>query len=136
MDTQVQSPNATKESVLRPFTELVVWQKAHRLTLNVYAETHAFPRNEMFGLTSQMRRSAASIPTNIAEGSVFDEGKQFRRYLGLALASGAELEYQLILSRDLTYLPLDRFHPLNAQLSEVKRMLVAFRRRLADESNS
>lgn len=122
---------------MRPFRDLVVWQRAHALVLDVYSQSTGFPRHEMFGLTSQMRRSAASIPYNIVEGSVFDDGKQFRRYLGLALASSAELEYQLILARDLRYLTPDQYAPLDRQLADIKRMLVAFRRRLAnDETNS
>lgn len=110
-----------------------MWQKAHQLTLDVYADTRRFPREEVFGLTAQMRRSAASIPYNIVEGSAFDQPRQFRRYLGLALASRAELEYQLILARDLSYLPAARFEALSTQVAEVKRMIVAFRRRLSDE---
>jgi four helix bundle protein len=118
---------------MRPFRDLIVWQRAHALVLDVYRESLGFPKHELFGLTSQMRRSAASIPYNIVEGSVFDDGKQFRRYLGLALASSAELEYQLILARDLRYLTPDQYAALDAPLAEVKRMLVAFRRRLSDD---
>lgn len=115
---------------MRPFQELIVWQKAHQLVLDVYGISHAFPREEQFGLTSQMRRSAASVPTNIAEGSVHDEGREFHRFLGIALGSAAELEYQLILARDLGYLTAVDHEPLDKAVNDVKRMLVRFRTRL------
>ena len=113
---------------MRPFQELTVWQKAHLAVLDVYSTTAQFPSHEQYGLISQMRRSASSVPTNIAEGSVYDSGWQFYRYLGMALASSTELEYQLILARDLNYIPADVHRQLDKDLAEVKRMLVAFRK--------
>lgn len=113
---------------MRPFQELKVWEKAHAVLLRVYSVTQSFPQHEQYGLVSQMRRSAASIPTNIVEGSVFDTGWQFYRFLGIALGSSAELEYQLILSRDLGYITAEAYVSLDRDLAEVKRMLVSFRR--------
>jgi four helix bundle protein len=118
----------------RPFQQYVVYQLAHEVVLDVYRATDAFPRQEMFGLTSQMRRSAASVPTNIAEGSALDGSREFRRFLGIALASATELEYQLILASDLGYLETSRSTSLQSRVNEVKRMLVTFRRRLRDQA--
>jgi len=120
----------------RPFQQYVVYQRAHEVVLDVYRATDAFPRQEMFGLTSQMHRSAASVPTNIAEGSALDGSRDFRRFLGIALASATELEYQLILAADLGYLETSHSTSLRARVNEVKRMLVTFRRRLHDQAAS
>ena len=117
---------------MRPFQELVVWQKAHQLALAVYHESRAFLGDERFGLTSQLRRSAVSIPANIAEGSARPGETEFRRFLGIALGSATELEYHLILSRDLGYISRDTHARLDVPLAAVKRMLVAFIRRLQD----
>ena len=114
---------------MRPFQDLIVWQKAHDLTLRIYGITASFPSHEIYGLTSQMRRSSASVPTNIAEGSVFDDGLQFQRFLGIALGSATELEYQLILATDLGYLALDNQKALDATLTEEKKMLVTLPKR-------
>ncbi len=120
---------------MRPFQQLVVWQKAHENTLGVYRISAGFPREEMFGQTSQMRRSSASAPTNIAEGSVHDEGREFHRFLGIALGSAAELEYQLILARDLGYISHEEHAVIDGAVNEVKRMLVRFRARLSAQRN-
>lgn len=115
---------------MRPFQELRVWQAAHAVTLEVYRVTAAFPRDELFGLTSQMRRCSSSIAANIAEGSARASEAEFRHYLNIALGSAAELEYHLILARDLEYLAPDTYAPLDQKVAEVKRMLVAFRKRI------
>lgn len=117
---------------MRPFQDLVVWRKSHELTLEVYAVTGRFPKHELYGIVSQMRRSASSIPANIAEGSARTGQREFRQFLVVALGSAAELEYHLILARDLGYLPTDQQSLLDSRLSEVKRMLVTFVARLSD----
>lgn len=117
----------------RAFQQYVVYQRAHEVTLLVYRETEHFPRNEVFGLTSQMRRSASSVPTNIAEGSAF-EPREFRRFLGIALGSATELEYQLILAEDLGYLDTAAAVGLRGQVNQIKKMLVVFRQRLNEQS--
>ena len=89
----------------------------------------------MFGLTSQMRRSAYSVPMNIAEGSAF-EPREFRRFLAIALGSATELEYQLILAEDLGYMNPSTSADLQAQVNEIKKMLVVFRQRLNEQSHS
>jgi four helix bundle protein len=116
---------------MNSFQDLTVWQKSHVLTLETYEATKGFPRDELFQLTSQMRRSVASIPTNIAEGCGRRSGDvEFRRFLEIALGSATELEYQFILARDLKYLNLEMYKKLNIQLLEVKKMLVSLIQKL------
>lgn len=86
------------------FRKLLVWQKAHQLVLQVYKLTENFPKHEMFGLTSQLRRAIVSVPANIAEGYAAGGKGQFGRYLDIAQGSLAEVEYYLILAHDLTYI--------------------------------
>jgi four helix bundle protein len=111
---------------VKDFRRLKVWQKAHLLTLNVYETTRKFPKEELYGLTTQMRRSSSSIPTNIAEGCGRAGDAEFARFLQIAMGSASELEYELILSRDLHYLSLDEYENLNRETVEVKRMLGPF----------
>lgn len=96
----------------------------------VYNATNSFPKHELYGLVSQVRRRAASVPANIAERSARNGQPELRHLLGIALGSATELEYHLILARDLGYLPAERRQQLDADVAEVKRMLVSFIRRL------
>ena len=111
---------------MRNFRELKVWQKAHGLTLAVYRATRAFPSEEKFGLTSQLRRAAASVPANIAEGCGRNTEKDFARFLGIAAGSASEAEYHLLLARDLGILATEHHQPLDVEVNEVKRMLYTF----------
>jgi four helix bundle protein len=86
------------------FRKLIVWQRAHQLVLQVYKFTEKFPKHEMFGLTSQLRRAMVSVPANVAEGYAAGGKGQFKRYLDIAQGSLAEVEYYLILAQDLTYI--------------------------------
>jgi four helix bundle protein len=115
---------------VKDFRTLLVWQKAHALTIETYRLTAGFPKDELYGLTSQMRRAAASIPTNIAEGCGRGSDADFARFLQIALGSASELEYQLILARDLGYVIPERHAALEGSVTEVKRMLTAFLQRL------
>jgi four helix bundle protein len=110
---------------MKDFRELKVWEKAHQLTLAVYQATTAFPKEELYGLTSQMRRSAASIPTNIAEGCGRGSDDDFRRFLQIAMGSASELEYHVLLAHDLGYLAAGDGDRLTAAIIEVKRMLAS-----------
>jgi four helix bundle protein len=110
---------------MQDFKKLSVWVKAHQLTLRVYEATDKFPREELFGLTQQMRRSSSSIPTNIAEGCGRGSSADFARFLQIAMGSASELEYQLLLARDRKYLPADRYPEFDADVCEVKRMLAS-----------
>jgi four helix bundle protein len=105
------------------FRKLAVWQKAYQLTLNIYQATGSFPKEELFGMTSQMRRAAASIPANIAEGSGRGGDIELRRFCQIALGSANELEFFALLSRDLSYLEAQQYDQLNAYILEIQRML-------------
>ena len=118
---------------MRDFKLLKVWQKAHQLTLSVYKETAAFPQAELYGLVSQMRRSSASIPTNIAEGCGRYSKTEFARFLVIAAGSASELEYQLILARDLNFLDASLYKDLENDVIEIKKMLFSFLQRLKAE---
>jgi four helix bundle protein len=107
-----------------------VWQKSHSLTLRVYAATATFPKSEMFGLTSQMRRASVSIPANIAEGASRGSRKEFARYLNVAVGSAGELEYDLLLASELALLDRARHAALDEQVTDVKRMLAGLIRTL------
>ena len=108
---------------MQDFRQLKVWQKAHELTMAVYRATARFPREELFGLTSQIRRSSVSIPANIAEGCGRVTHNDFSRFLTIAMGSASELEYHLLLSNDLRHLDKSKFEELVARTTEVKRML-------------
>jgi len=111
---------------MRDFRKLKVWEKAHRLTLGVYAETRHFPKEERYGLSAQARRSSASIPTNIAEGCGRSGTRELARFVEIASGSASELEYQLLLARDLEYVGQTAYERLTTAVSEVKRMLTSF----------
>jgi four helix bundle protein len=114
----------------RNFRDLKVWEKAHRLTLDAYRATAVFPREELFGLTSQVRRSASSVPANIAEGCGRGGG-DLARFCHIAAGSASELQYHLLLAHDLEFLDLESCDRLERQATEVERMLAAFIDRLA-----
>jgi len=117
---------------MQDFRNLEVWRKAHALTLDVYRMTRAFPAEELYGLTSQMRRSASSVPTNIAEGCGRSGNKELVRFLQIAMGSASELEYQLLLSRDLDYTPPAQYESLQKQVVTVKKMGVSLMRSLRE----
>ncbi len=117
---------------MRDFKELKVWQKSHRLTLDVYEATGTFPREETYGLRVQLRRSCASIPANIAEGCGRSGDAELARFMLIAMGSASELEYHLFLSRDLGYLDAREYRQLSQQTREIKRMLSTLVTRLRD----
>jgi four helix bundle protein len=110
---------------MQDFKDLTVWQRAHELTLAVYQATRGFPREEVYALTSQIRRSASSVAANIAEACGRDGSAEFGRFLKVAMGSASETEYHLILSRDLGYVEREAWERLNGTTIEVKRMLAA-----------
>ncbi len=115
---------------MRNFREVKVWEKAHRLTLEVYKATRTFPKEELYGLTSQIRRSCVSIPANIAEGCGRSGDAEFARFLQLSMSSASELEYHILLAHDLELLKASSYERLVTLLIEVKRMLTAFIKKL------
>ncbi len=115
---------------MQDFKKLTVWEKSHRLTLAVYEATGSFPKTELYGLTSQIRRACASIPANIAEGCGRSGRAELGRFLQVAMGSASELEYHLLLAHDLGMLGESDYKSLGSQVIEVKRMLSAFIARL------
>lgn len=108
---------------MKDYKNFTVWQKSHQLTLDVYKVLNDFPKDEIFGLISQMKRSSSSIPTNIAEGCGRNTDKDFARFLIIAFGSANELEYQFILSKDLKFIDLETSEKLLFQIEEIKKML-------------
>lgn len=112
------------------YRKLKVWERSHRLTLGVYESTRSFPREELFGLTGQLRRAASSIPANIAEGYGRGGDAELGRFLKIARGSASELDYHLVLAHDLTYLESSRYEYLAAEAQGIGRMLTTFIDRL------
>jgi four helix bundle protein len=108
---------------MKDFRQLKVWERAHELALAVYKSTSNFPREELYGLTSQIRRSSMSIPTNIAEGCGRGSDADFAHFLQIAMGSACETEYQLLLSKDLGFIHPDEYSTLQELAQEVKRMI-------------
>jgi four helix bundle protein len=119
---------------MQSFRNIKVWEKAHTLTLGVYETTRTFPREEMFGLTSQMRRSSASIGANIAEGCCRKGDAEMSRFMQISMGSASELEYHLLLARDLKMVHAEDYERLEAEVVEVKRMLSSFIHKLKADS--
>jgi len=115
---------------MKDFRNLKVRRVGHELTVDVYRLTAGFPRHELYGLTSQIRRSSASIPANIAEGCGREGDPELCRFLIIARGSASELEYHLLLAQDLTFLSPERNAPLTNKVIEIKRMLTALIKRL------
>jgi len=119
---------------VQDFHGLKVWQKAHALTLAVYIATSDFPREEQYGLTSQIRRACSSVPANIAEGCGRDGDVEFSRFCRIAMGSACELDYHLLLAKDLKLLKEKEYAALWQSLNELKKMLSSLQRRLKAES--
>ena len=111
---------------MKDFRQLKVWEKAHHLVLEIYKATATFPKEELYGLMSQLRRASVSIATNIAEGCGRNTDADFARFLQIAMGSASETEYEIILAFDLGFLSKDQFESLQAQAEEVKKMLASF----------
>ena len=110
---------------MKDYRALKVWARAHQLTLGVYKMTAAFPREERYGLTSQLRRCSASVGANIAEGCGKRGNNEFQRFLQIASGSASELDYHLLLSRDLGFVTQEQYARLEQDLGEMRRMLTS-----------
>jgi len=108
---------------MQDFRDLKVWQKAHEAVLQIYRATQSFPDTERYGLTSQIRRAAVSVSANIGEGSVRSSDADFARFLHIAIGSASDVDYYVLLARDLGYLPAASYEAADQQLQEIKRML-------------
>ena len=115
---------------MKDFTKLRVWQEAHKLTLQIYVITKKFPSDELYGLTSQLRRSASSIGSNLAEGCGRNSDKELARFVSIAQGSALEARYQMILAKDLGYISPEEFSNLENQILAISRMLTSFHQKL------
>jgi len=119
---------------MKDFRQLKVWEKAHQLAVSVYKATKGFPKEEIYGLTSQIRRAAISIPNNIAEGCGRGSDADLAHFLQISMGSSSEVEYLLLLSRDLGLIATAENEQLNSQVVEIKRMLTSLIKTLRAES--
>jgi four helix bundle protein len=118
---------------MKSFRDLRVWHKAHELTIESYKATATFPKCEMYGLTSQIRRCAASVAANLAEGCGRRGNGEFQRFLAIAAGSASELEYHFLLAHDLGLFDEPRYRALDGRIVEVKRMLASLIRKVETE---
>lgn len=121
------------EKPIASYRELTVWQKSVQLVEILYFLTASFPKEEVFGLTSQMRRSAVSIPSNIAEGRSRNTRKDFTQFLRIAYGSGAELETQLLIAKRLSLGDISRYNEVEQLLTEVMKMLTVMIRKMSSD---
>jgi four helix bundle protein len=121
---------------MKDFRRLDVWKKAHELTLQVYRLTARFPTTERYGLASQLQRAAASIGANLAEGSGRETDADTRRFVQIASGSACEVEYHLLLARDLGMINEEEYQPLDRNVNEVKRMLVDLAKYLTSDASA
>ena len=111
---------------MRNYRDLQVWNKAHALTLSLYQLSRTFPKEETYGLTSQLRRAAVSVGANLAEGCGRRTSGELARFVRIAMGSASELDYHLVLCRDLGFLKREDFHRASRELTEVRKMLTFF----------
>lgn len=109
--------------VMRDFKKYSVWELGHEITLDIYNTTAKFPKEELYGITNQMRRAAYSIPANIVEGCGCESDAEFKRFLTISQGSASELEYFIILSKDLGYLTSDSFEIIIDKVNKIRRSL-------------
>ena len=120
---------------MRDFHKLQIWQRSHQLTLDVYRISKSFPKDEVFGLTSQIRRAVSSIPTNIAEGCGRTSNKDFAHFLQIAIGSATEVEYQLLLAHDINYINDDDYQALTDETVVVRKMIIKYQSELKSSSS-
>ena len=109
---------------MQDYKKLKVWELSHELTLVVYQKTSVFPKEELFGLISQLRRASSSIPTNIAEGCGRFSQKELSQFLNISLGSANETSYLLFLAKDLSYISVEDFQDLENKIEQIKAMLI------------
>ena len=115
---------------MRDFKKYDIWKLSHVFTLKIYDITKSYPKDEIYGLISQIRRASSSIPTNISEGCGRDSDVEFNRFLTIALGSASEVEYLILLSKDLNYIDQDSFIVLNEEINLIKRKIYSLKQKL------
>ncbi|CAN5417445.1 hypothetical protein BH10ACI1_BH10ACI1_09450 [soil metagenome] len=119
---------------MRDFRQLRVWEEAHQLTLEVYKTTKVFPKEELFALTNQLRRASASIGSNIAEGCGRGSNKDYANFLQIALGSAYEVDYQILLAKDLAYISEETHKIISGKIESLKRQLASLLQKVRNSS--
>lgn len=120
---------------MKDFRNLSAWQKGHKLAIIIYKKTKNYPKEEVYGITSQLRRAIVSIPTNLAEGCGRGSDKDFAKFVQIAIGSASESEYLILLSNELGYIDKDEYEELTKSVCEIKRMLTALIKNLHKEND-
>lgn len=121
---------------MQNYQDLKVWQKSHQFVLAVYQLTNDFPKTEIFGLTSQMRRATVSISANLAEGCGKNSMLDIANFFQISLGSLHETEYYLLLSKDLNYISIEMFDKRNSEIREIKAMLISLIKKIRNPQNN
>ncbi len=121
---------------MKNFYDMQVWQKSHDLTLKIYQATSSFPAHELYSLTSQLRRAIVSVPTNIAEGCGRDTDPELARFIDIAAGSASEVDYLLLLAKELSYLEKESYRNLFDELTIVRKMLTSLNKTIRQSINN
>lgn len=116
------------------FKDLAIWQRSHKLAIDIYRATLKFPKEEIYGLTSQIRRAVASIPTNIAEGCGRRTNAELANFLNIASGSASEVEYEILLAKEVGYITAEQCELWTKEIGEIRSMLAAYMKRLKTEN--
>lgn len=115
------------------FKDLAIWQRSHKLTIEIYRATQSFPKEEVYGLTSQIRRAVSSIPTNIAEGCGRRTNAELTNFLNIASGSASEVEYEILLAKEIGYITAEQFEAWTKEIDEIRSMIAAYMKKLKTE---
>lgn len=115
---------------MKDFKKQEIWRRSHQLTLEIYRATQQFPKEEIYGLTSQIRRAMSSIPTNIAEGCGRRTNAELANFLNIASGSASELEYEILLAKEIGYITQEQYEVWTKEIEEIRSMLAAYMHRL------
>lgn len=135
VDVRWQDELNQLEKSMRDFKKLKVWEKSHKLVLEIYDLTKNYPHDEFFGLSSQIRRAVTSVPTNIAEGCGRESIKELIRCITIAKGSATELEYLIFLSYELNLINSEKFTEINKKIIEVKKMLSGYAKKMSESAD-
>lgn len=119
---------------MKDFKNIEIWTRSHQLTLEIYRAAQQFPKEEMWGLTSQLRRAVASIPTNIAEGCGRRTNAELANFLNIASGSASEVEYEILLAKEVGYISTEQYESWTREISELRSMLAAYMKKLKTDN--
>lgn len=119
---------------MKDFKNIEIWKRSHKLTLEIYKSTQCFPKEEIYGLTSQIRRAVSSIPTNIAEGCGRRTNAELANFLNIASGSASEVEYEILLAKEIGYISNEQYESWTREIGELRSMLAAYMRKLKTNS--